>query len=102
MLLTFGFDLMVIHSHTVIISASDNHSVIKREIAANAYKMAGDLLRLTTACLQHSHTFMACVCLYLSAEFLNTPVMLLLLMTHTFHTHPLSNYYPIPQPLRPH
>ncbi|CAG2176892.1 unnamed protein product, partial [Oppiella nova] len=42
MLLTFGFDLMVIHSHTVIISASDNHSVIKREIGANAYKMAGD------------------------------------------------------------
>jgi len=74
MLLTFGFDLMVIHSHTVIISASDNHSVIKREIGANAYKMAGDLLRLTTACLQHSHTFMACVCLYLSAEFLNTPI----------------------------
>ncbi|CAG2174515.1 unnamed protein product [Oppiella nova] len=82
MLLTFGFDLMVIHSHTVIISASDNHSVIKREIGANAYKMAGDLLRLTTACLQHSHTFMACVCLYLSAEFLNTP-------------HPISDPFPM-------
>ncbi|CAG2119449.1 unnamed protein product, partial [Medioppia subpectinata] len=72
MLLTFGFDLMVIHSQSVIVNVSK--SVINESVTTCAYRLAGDLLRLTTICLQYSHTFIACVSIYMSSHFLKTPI----------------------------
>lgn len=74
MLLTFGFDLSVIHSQTVIINASQNNSVINKTICQKAYHIAGELLRLTTICLQFRPTFIACVCIYLSSDYLKIPI----------------------------
>ncbi|XP_054167106.1 cyclin-T1-like isoform X2 [Oppia nitens] len=74
MLLTFGFDLMVTHSHHVIGNASRNNTVINSCLYAMAYKIAGDLLRLTTLCLHYTPSFAACVAIYLSSHFQNVPI----------------------------
>ena len=75
MLLTFGFDLSVIHFQTVICTASDPN-VINKNIQRNAYVIAGDLIRLTTICLQYSPNFAACICIQLASTLLNLPVVL--------------------------
>lgn len=68
LLRVLGFNLQVKHFQVLIVTASQNPiEGTSKQFYANAYKVALDVNRLTTLCLQYSAPMLACVTLYLAA-----------------------------------
>lgn len=62
LLQTLGFDLIVAHPHTSVITCGDLVGVSKT-VTKLAYELATNSLHFTTMCLRYNPTTVACICL---------------------------------------
>ncbi|CAG2176680.1 unnamed protein product, partial [Oppiella nova] len=67
MLQTLGFDIAVEHPHTSVVNCCQLVRASK-DLAQTSYFMATNSLHLTTMCLQHKPTVVACVCIHLACK----------------------------------
>ncbi|KAM4601910.1 cyclin-T2-like [Polymixia lowei] len=67
---TLGFEITVEHPHTDVVRCSQLVRASK-DLAQTSYFMATNSLHLTTFCLQHKPTVIACVCIHLACKWSN-------------------------------
>ncbi|KAF6733376.1 Cyclin-T2 [Oryzias melastigma] len=67
---TLGFEITVDHPHTDVVRCSQLVRA-SRDLAQTSYFMATNSLHLTTFCLQHRPTVVACVCIHLACKWSN-------------------------------
>ncbi|XP_075872113.1 cyclin-T2b [Nelusetta ayraudi] len=67
---TLGFEITVDHPHTDVVRCSQLVRASK-DLAQTSYFMATNSLHLTTFCLQHRPTVVACVCIHLACKWSN-------------------------------
>lgn len=65
LLQTLGFDLIVVHPHTSVISCGDMVGVPKT-VTKLAYELATNSLHFTKMCVKYKPTTVACVCLHIA------------------------------------
>lgn len=65
LLQTLGFDLIVAHPHTSVITCGDLVGVSKT-VTKLAYELATNSLHFTTMCLRYKPTTVACICLHMA------------------------------------
>ena len=65
LLQTLGFDLIVAHPHTSVITCGDLVGVPKT-VTKLAYELATNSLHFTTMCLRYKPTTVACICLHMA------------------------------------
>ena len=70
MLQTLGFDIAIEHPHTFVVKCCQLVRASK-DLAQTCYFMATNSLHLTTMCLQHRPTVVACVCIHLACKWSN-------------------------------
>lgn len=70
MLQTLGFDIAIEHPHTFVVKTCELVRASK-DLAQTCYFMATQTLHLTTLCLQHRPTVVACVCIHLACKWSN-------------------------------
>ena len=70
LLQTLGFEITVEHPHMHVVRCSQLVRASK-DLAQTSYYMATNILRLTTFCLQHKPTVIACVCIHLACKWSN-------------------------------
>ncbi|XP_028321043.1 cyclin-T2-like isoform X1 [Gouania willdenowi] len=67
---TLGFDITIDHPHTDVVKCCQLVRASK-DLAQTSYFMATNSLHLTTFCLQHRPTVVACVCIHLACKWSN-------------------------------
>ncbi|XP_016295816.1 cyclin-T2-like isoform X1 [Sinocyclocheilus anshuiensis] len=67
---TLGFEITIDHPHTDVVRCSQLVRASK-DLAQTSYFMATNSLHLTTFCLQHKPTVVACVCIHLACKWSN-------------------------------
>ncbi|XP_064832898.1 cyclin-T2-like isoform X2 [Oncorhynchus masou masou] len=67
---TLGFEITIEHPHTDVVKCSQLVRASK-DLAQTSYFMATNSLHLTTFCLQHKPTVIACVCIHLACKWSN-------------------------------
>uniref|UniRef100_A0AAY4CJS0 Cyclin-like domain-containing protein n=2 Tax=Denticeps clupeoides TaxID=299321 RepID=A0AAY4CJS0_9TELE len=67
---TLGFEITIEHPHTDVVRCSQLVRASK-DLAQTSYFMATNSLHLTTFCLQHKPTVVACVCIHLACKWSN-------------------------------
>ncbi|KAM6945591.1 cyclin-T2-like [Aplochiton taeniatus] len=67
---TLGFEITIEHPHTDVVRCSQLVRASK-DLAQTSYFMATNSLHLTTFCLQHKPTVIACVCIHLACKWSN-------------------------------
>ncbi|XP_072253959.1 cyclin-T2a isoform X2 [Leuresthes tenuis] len=67
---TLGFEITIDHPHTDVVKCSQLVRASK-DLAQTSYFMATNSLHLTTFCLQHKPTVIACVCIHLACKWSN-------------------------------
>ncbi|KAI5628563.1 cyclin-T2 isoform 1, partial [Silurus asotus] len=67
---TLGFEITIEHPHTDVVKCSQLVRASK-DLAQTSYFMATNSLHLTTFCLQHRPTVIACVCIHLACKWSN-------------------------------
>jgi len=67
LLQTLGFDVAIDHPHTHVVKCCQLVKAAK-ELAQTSYFMATNSLHLTTMCLRHPPTIVACVCIHLACK----------------------------------
>uniref|UniRef100_A0A4W5RV56 Cyclin T2a n=1 Tax=Hucho hucho TaxID=62062 RepID=A0A4W5RV56_9TELE len=70
LLQTLGFEITIEHPHTDVVKCSQLVRASK-DLAQTSYFMATNSLHLTTFCLQHKPTVIACVCIHLACKWSN-------------------------------
>ncbi|ROL40908.1 Cyclin-T2 [Anabarilius grahami] len=65
-----GFEITIEHPHTDVVRCSQLVRASK-DLAQTSYFMATNSLHLTTFCLQHKPTVVACVCIHLACKWSN-------------------------------
>ncbi|XP_018093030.1 cyclin T2 S homeolog isoform X2 [Xenopus laevis] len=70
MLQTLGFEITIEHPHTDVVKCTQLVRASK-DLAQTSYFMATNSLHLTTFCLQHKPTVIACVCIHLACKWSN-------------------------------
>ena len=70
LLQTLGFEITVEHPHIHVVRCSQLVRASK-DLAQTSYYMATNSLHLTTFCLQHKPTVIACVCIHLACKWSN-------------------------------
>ncbi|XP_061413712.1 cyclin-T1-like isoform X2 [Lethenteron reissneri] len=70
MLQTLGFEITIDHPHTYVVKCTQLVRASK-DLAQTSYFMATNSLHLTTFCLQHKPTVVACVCIHLACKWSN-------------------------------
>lgn len=65
LLQTLGFDLIVTHPHTSVITCGDLIGA-QKSVTKLAYELATNSLHFTTMCLEYNPTTVACVCLHIA------------------------------------
>jgi len=70
LLQTLGFDVVIDHPHTHVVNCIRLVKASK-DLAQTSYIMATNSLHLTTMCLRHPPTVVACVCIYLACSWSN-------------------------------
>ncbi|TRY91986.1 hypothetical protein DNTS_013795 [Danionella cerebrum] len=67
---TLGFEITIEHPHTDVVRCTQLVRASK-DLAQTSYFMATNSLHLTTFCLQHKPTVVACVCIHLACKWSN-------------------------------
>uniref|UniRef100_A0A8C7YM36 Cyclin T2a n=1 Tax=Oryzias sinensis TaxID=183150 RepID=A0A8C7YM36_9TELE len=67
---TLGFEITIDHPHTDVVKCTQLVRASK-DLAQTSYFMATNSLHLTTFCLQHKPTVIACVCIHLACKWSN-------------------------------
>ncbi|XP_072293794.1 uncharacterized protein [Eucyclogobius newberryi] len=67
---TLGFEVTIDHPHTDVVKCTQLVRASK-DLAQTSYFMATNSLHLTTFCLQHRPTVIACVCIHLACKWSN-------------------------------
>ncbi|KTG31037.1 hypothetical protein cypCar_00027844 [Cyprinus carpio] len=67
---TLGFEITIDHPHTDVVRCSQLVRA-SMDLAQTSYFMATNSLHLTTFCLQHKPTVVACVCIHLACKWSN-------------------------------
>ncbi|CAL9689703.1 unnamed protein product [Knipowitschia caucasica] len=67
---TLGFEVTIDHPHTDVVKCTQLVRASK-DLAQTSYFMATNSLHLTTFCLQHPPTVIACVCIHLACKWSN-------------------------------
>ena len=67
---TLGFEITVEHPHMHVVRCCQLVRASK-DLAQTSYYMATNILHLTTFCLQHKPTVIACVCIHLACKWSN-------------------------------
>ncbi|KAM5153308.1 cyclin-T2 [Mantella aurantiaca] len=70
LLQTLGFEITIEHPHTDVVKCTQLVRASK-DLAQTSYFMATNSLHLTTFCLQHKPTVIACVCIHLACKWSN-------------------------------
>uniref|UniRef100_A0A8C1TLD1 Cyclin-like domain-containing protein n=1 Tax=Cyprinus carpio TaxID=7962 RepID=A0A8C1TLD1_CYPCA len=67
---TLGFEITIDHPHTDVVRG---YQLVRasKDLAQTSYFMATNSLHLTTFCLQHKPTVVACVCIHLACKWSN-------------------------------
>uniref|UniRef100_A0A8C7JRH3 Cyclin T2b n=1 Tax=Oncorhynchus kisutch TaxID=8019 RepID=A0A8C7JRH3_ONCKI len=73
---TLGFEITIEHPHTDVVRCSQlvrgtAFFLSSKDLAQTSYFMATNSLHLTTFCLQHKPTVIACVCIHLACKWSN-------------------------------
>ncbi|XP_041940658.1 cyclin-T2a isoform X1 [Alosa sapidissima] len=80
---TLGFEITIEHPHTDVVKCSQlvreanshpplsSSATASKDLAQTSYFMATNSLHLTTFCLQHKPTVIACVCIHLACKWSN-------------------------------
>ncbi|KAL3856301.1 hypothetical protein ACJMK2_011071 [Sinanodonta woodiana] len=70
LLQTLGFEVNVIHAHDILLKTC--HLIhASKELFKTAYFLATNSLHLTTFCLQHKPSLVACICIHLACQWSN-------------------------------
>ncbi|XP_040569572.1 uncharacterized protein [Lepeophtheirus salmonis] len=75
LLQTLGFDVAIDHPHTHVVRCCQLVKASK-DLAQTSYFMATNSLHLTTMCLRHTPTIVACVCIHLACKWTNYKIPL--------------------------